>query len=80
MIKNPMNCKVHYSVWHDVNYGSEIVSEEGFKSESKTAAINFAKKAYGEAASWHLLETKVVACSDKADRDRNIRLGYIVAA
>ena len=76
MIKNPMNCAIRYVLHHDVTYGNEIVSEEVFNSESKQAALAFAKKHYGETASWHLMEVKVVACSDKADRDRNERLGY----
>ena len=79
MKTSPTNTKVIYALVRDFESMGHMYSDEIDTSEDKKAILKAAKK-LGEDEIWHVIERRCVACSDRADRERNQRLGYDVDA
>lgn len=73
MIKTPLNTKVIFTLYRDFTSMGFDYSEEIIKSEVKAEVMKEAKQ-LGEDQIWHVMETKVVACSDAAHQQRQTRL------
>jgi hypothetical protein len=73
MHKSPLNTKILYEVVRDWNNGPHSYSETMYAGEDLREAKKTAKW-LGEDVVWHIIEKKVVLCSDRAETEREARL------